>query len=89
MQALDDVKIICYAINIFVPQSLRIHVLDWYNFYINHSSGSRLAKKPERYVIGKALPRKHNVLLKSTIYVNSSEIERLFMEIYHLRILQN
>ena len=45
MQALDDVKIIFYDIKIYVQQSLRRSVLDWYHLYLNHTSGSRLAKK--------------------------------------------
>ena len=45
MQELDDVEIICYDRKIFVPKSMRIHVLDWYHFYLNHPGGSRLATK--------------------------------------------
>ena len=44
MQALDDVDIICYDINIYVPQSLRRRVLDCYHLYLNPPGGSRLAK---------------------------------------------
>ena len=44
MQELDDVEIICYGSKIYVPQSLRRHVLDWYHFYLNHPVVSRLAK---------------------------------------------
>ena len=44
MQALDNVKIICYDIKIYVPQSMCRRVLDWYHFYLNRPGGSRLAK---------------------------------------------
>ena len=44
MQALDDVEIIYYDRKIYVPQIMLRRVLDWYNFYLNHFSGSRLAK---------------------------------------------
>ena len=55
IQALDDGEIICYDIKIYVPQILPRHVLDWYHLYLNHPSGGRLEKPPDRYVIGKAL----------------------------------
>ena len=45
MQELDNVKIICYDSKIYIPQSLRRRVLDWYHFYLNHPGDSRLAKK--------------------------------------------
>ena len=45
MQALDDVKIICYDRKIYVPQSLHRRVIDWYHFYLNHPGGIRLEKK--------------------------------------------
>ena len=45
MQALDNVKIICYDRKIYVPQSMCRCVLYWYHFYLNHSSDSRIAKK--------------------------------------------
>ena len=38
-----DVEIICYDSKLYVPQSLRRHMLDWYHFYLNHLGGSRLA----------------------------------------------
>ena len=44
MQELDDVNMICYDSKIYVPQSMRICVLDFYHFYLNHSCGSRIAK---------------------------------------------
>ena len=44
MQDLDDVEIICYDFQIYVPQSLRRRVIYWYHLYINHPGGSRLAK---------------------------------------------
>ena len=44
MQELDDVEIICYDIKIYVTQSLRRRVIDWYHLYINHPGGSRLTK---------------------------------------------
>ena len=44
MQALDDVKIICYDRKIYVPQSMRRRVLYWYHFYLNRPDGCRLAK---------------------------------------------
>ena len=34
---------------------MRRRVLYWYRFYLNHPGGNRLAKKPEWYVIVKAL----------------------------------
>ena len=43
-QALDDVKIICYDRKIYLLQTRRRCVLDWYRFYLNHPCGSRLAK---------------------------------------------
>ena len=43
-QALDKVEIILYDSKIYVPQTLRRRVLDWYHFYLNHPGGSRLAK---------------------------------------------
>ena len=45
MQSLDDVEIIFYESKIYVPQSLRKHVIDWYHLYLNHSGGSTLAKR--------------------------------------------
>ena len=45
MQSLDDVEIIFYDSKIYVPQSLRKHVIDWYHLYLNHSGGSTLAKR--------------------------------------------
>ena len=45
MQEFDDVKIICHDSKIYAPQSMRILMLYWYHFYLNHLSGSRLAKK--------------------------------------------
>ena len=89
MQELDDVEIFCYDSKIYVTQSMRIGVLDWYHFYLNHPGGSRLAKNPERYVIGKALSRKRRCSLRRARYVNSSKRERLFMDIFHLIILHN
>ena len=88
MQELDDVEIICYERKIYVPQSMCRRVLDWYHLYINHPGGSRLAKKYEMYVIGKALSHKWSCSLRRTRYVNSSKRERLFTDIFHLRILQ-
>ena len=43
-QALDKVKTTCYDSKIYVPQIMSRHMLDWYNFYLNHSVGSRLSK---------------------------------------------
>ena len=43
-QAHDEVEIILYYSKIYVPQTLRIRVLDWYHFYINHPCCSRLSK---------------------------------------------
>ena len=43
-QELDDVEIIFYDSKIYVPQSLRRLVLDWYHFYPNHPGCSILAK---------------------------------------------
>ena len=45
MQALDNVEIIYYDRKLYMPQSMRRRVLDWYHFYLNHPGGSRLAKK--------------------------------------------
>ena len=44
MQALDDTEIIYYDRKIYALKSLRIRVLDWYHFYLNHIGGSRLSK---------------------------------------------
>ena len=44
MQELNNVDIIYYDSNIYVPQSLRRRVIDWYHFYLNHPGGNRLAK---------------------------------------------
>ena len=55
MQALDDVKIIFYDIKIYVQQSLRRSVIDWYHLYLNHTGGSRLAKKVQEVFYSKGL----------------------------------
>ena len=44
MEELDGEDIICYDTKIYVPQSMRRRVLDWYHFYLNHPGGSRLTK---------------------------------------------
>ena len=44
MQELYDVEIIFYNRKIYVPQSLRRRVLDWYHFYLNHAGVSILEK---------------------------------------------
>ena len=44
MQELDNVEIICYDSKIYMLQSLRRRVLEWYHLYINHPGGSRPAK---------------------------------------------
>ena len=49
MQDIDDAEIVCYDIKIYVPQSMYRSVIDWYHFYLDHTSGSRLAKEI-RYV---------------------------------------
>ena len=54
-----------------MPQILRIRVLDWNHFYLNHPGGSRHAKKPEGYVIGNTLSRKWSCSLRRARYVNS------------------
>ena len=86
MQELDNVEIICYDSKIYVPQSMRRRVLDWYHLYLNHPGGSRLEKKSGRYVIGKALSHKRRCSLICGIHVNSSKREKIFMDICHLRI---
>ena len=55
IQEIDDVKIICYDSKIYMPKSLRRHVLDWYHFYLNHPGGSRLTKKSREVCYWKAL----------------------------------
>ena len=44
MQSLDDFNIICYDRKIYVPQSIRRRVLDWYNLYLNRPDDIRIAK---------------------------------------------
>ena len=46
MQELEDIEIICYDSEIYLPQSMLrlVMVLDWYHFYLYHPGGSRLAK---------------------------------------------
>ena len=44
MQAIDEVKIICYDSKIYVQESLCTCVIDWNHFYLNHPGGSILAK---------------------------------------------
>ena len=44
-QALDDVEIILYNRKMYLPQSMRRYMLYWYHLCINHTGGSRLAKK--------------------------------------------
>ena len=69
-KALDNVEIICYDRKIYFPQSLRRYVLYWCHLYFNHLGGSILAKKSERYVVGKALSRKRSCLLRHARLVN-------------------
>ena len=55
MNALDNVDIICCASKIYLPQSLQRHVLYWYSFYLNHPSGSSLAKTTREVCYWKSL----------------------------------
>ena len=40
----DDIKIICYARNIYIPQTLQRRMIYWNHLYLNHPYDSRLAK---------------------------------------------
>ena len=53
--AIDNNEIICYDRKIYVPQSMRRRVLNWYHFYLNYPSGSRLEKKPREVCYRKGL----------------------------------
>ena len=65
MQELDNIEIICYDSKIYVPQSLRRHVLDWYHFYLNHPGGSRLAKTIQEVCYWKGLVTQVDLLAKT------------------------
>ena len=45
----DNVEIICYYRKVYVLQTTRRRVLDWYNLYFNQPGGSRLEKKEVFY----------------------------------------
>ena len=65
MQELDDVEIICYDSKLYVPKSLRRHVLDLYHFYLNHPGGSRLAKTIQEIYYWKGLVTKAELSAKT------------------------
>ena len=88
-QALDNIKIICYTIIIYAPQTLHRRVLDWCYFYINHPGGSLLVKTINEYGTIKALSQNQNCMLSIAIYANSSKIEILFMITFDLRTIKN
>ena len=64
MQALDKVKIICYDRKIYVPQSLRRRVLDWYHLYLNHPVGNRLANTIQEVCYWKGLVTQEDIFTK-------------------------
>ena len=64
-QALDNANIICYDRKIYLPKTLRRHVLDWYRLYINHPGGSRLAKKIRWIWYWKGLVTKQELYTKT------------------------
>ena len=43
-QDLNNIDITFYDIKIYVPQIIRIHVIDWYNLYLNQPVVKILAK---------------------------------------------
>ena len=65
MQDLNYVEIIFYDRKIYVPQSLRRCVLDWYYFYLNHSGGSRLTKTTQYVCYWKGLVMQAELFAKT------------------------
>ena len=65
MEYIDDVEIICYDRKVYVPQSLHIHGIDWYNFYLNQPGGSRLLKTIQEICYWKGL------VMQANLYVNT------------------
>ena len=63
-QELDDVKIICYDSKIYVLLSLRKRALDWYHFYLNRPSGSRLSKTVREVCYWKGLVTQEELFAK-------------------------
>ena len=54
-QVLEDVDIICYDIKIYVPQNLKMCVLDWYHFHQNNPGGSIFVKTTRELCYWKGL----------------------------------
>ena len=46
-QVLDGVELIYYDSKIYMPQNLRIFMLDWYHLYLSHPGGSILVNTIE------------------------------------------
>ena len=65
IQELDDIKIICYDSNIYMPQSMRRRVLYWYRFYLNHPGVSRLANTPQEVCYWKGLVTQAELFAKT------------------------
>ena len=58
-------EIICYDSKIYVPQSLRRRVLDWYHLYLNHPGGSRLAKTTQEVCYWKGFVTQADLFAKT------------------------
>ena len=71
-QAVDNVKLYCYDIKIYVTQNICIFVIDWCHFYLNHPSVSIIPKVIREVCYWKGL------VTQSDIYDNLCKIFKHF-----------